>query len=141
MQASYSDYPSLTQMSQLYGFTQLPGRTNQVNRIYQSPQHSNQVSWLFSGDTSLTQPTAATPLPLDIQLDSSYAQLANCDRYGGDGALTVTTSGGRTSYAFGVYVLGIEQGSDGQLVTTCEHRQYTHSVGSSVSATWGGFTT
>lgn len=141
MQASYSDYPSLTQMNHLYGFTQLPGRTDQVNRIYQSPQHSNQVSWLFSGDASLTQPAATTPLPLNIQLDSSYAQLADCDRYGGASALTVSFSGGRTSYTFGVYVLNVKQGNGNQLVTDCEQRQYTHSVGSSVSATWGGFTT
>lgn len=141
LQASYIDYPSLTQTNQLYGFNQLPGRTGQVNRLYRTPQQSNHVNWFFSGDNGIAQPTTTTPLPLYIQLESSYAQLANCDRYGGNSALTVTSSGGRTSYTFGVYVLHVKQGNRNQLVTDCEQRQYTHSVGSSVSATWGGFTT
>lgn len=139
LQPAYSDYPELTRTGLLYGFDTLPASAGKVNRLYKTPTITTKTEWRFAGDVAITEPTSSTFLPLYVELHSSYAQLANCHKFGGSNALTISTVQGRTTYTFGVYVLTIEMGANDQVVTDCAQRQFTHSVGSSVSGTWGGF--
>lgn len=151
LQPSYQDYPGLASAQQLYGFDQLastPSGHNDLaatNRLYLVPGPYGSAkafaNWTFSGDPSLTQVYQTTALPLQVTLDTSYAKLESCARYGGGPVLAVTNSGGRTTYTFGVYLLTVQRdpANPTQVTTSCSQRQFVHSVGSSVTATWGGF--
>lgn len=152
LQPHYSDYIGLAATNSLYGFTDLPNHAHNgagsQNRIFQAPApaHLNGATWTFQGDKSLTFTTSTADLPLQIVLDSDYGRLAKCTNFGGNPVLSITQSNSKTAYSFSLYLLTLELDPDypsnsGKLKSTCTHRQFTHSIGSTISASWGGFGT
>lgn len=148
LQPDYSDYVPLTQQGLLYGFSTLPGALDKVNRLYQSTAlaHEDGATWGFNGDSSLTYSTSTMTLPLYVNLVTSYSRLHSCRDFGGSPVLTVSQTGSSTAYSFSLYLLTLQRDPDypvgsNKLISTCSHRQFTHSVGASITATWGGFGT
>lgn len=130
LQPTQADLPLL--QPDLYGFAELPSPSSGSNRIYLELNSTRHATW----QTALVADTL-----MEWQVSSSYAQLAECHRVGGNPAMVVANTQGKTTYTFGVYLLQIRKNPDTEgVLTECTQRQFMHSVGQTVAASWGGFT-